>query len=533
MRDAGRDRASDAEWAEAHRRELVIRPLAAKGRVDAARVTDALARLGIGRSRLFELVRDYRSEPQAATLLPQKRGRVRGERRLTAGQESLIGRALDECYLTPEKPSVADVRRWLRHECVRTGVPLPSTKAIQVRIDALPPRQVVTAREGAKAAADKFRPVRGRLEAGYALEIVQGDHTLVDVILVDDVYRQPICRPWFTPLIDLASRTVPGFHVTLLKPSAVSIGMALRHAVLPKGPWLAELGMVAPWSNEGIMDVLHLDNAREHHSDALKRGCRTHSINLAYRPRKRPHYGGHIERLIGTMMGAVHLLPGTTFSGIEERGEYGSEDKACMTLSELEAWLTAEIIGPYHADVHSGIGIPPALAWEDALDRRTELMRLPADPARFLFDFLPCEMRAVTPDGIELFRTFYWDDALSSHYTRPGAKMPVRWDPRDMSRVWLEFPDGDHLEVPYRDLRRPAPPISGCHRRGGACSWFAIATASRASTSRLRRSAGTRRRCSGWMGGMPRGRSGPRSARAPRSSGPSAASRPWEAGYRS
>lgn len=25
-----------------------------------------------------------------------------------------------------------------------------------------------------------------------------------------------------------------------------------------------------------------------------------------------------------------------------------------------------------------------------------------------------------------------------------------------MSRVWLELPDGEHLEVPYRDLRRPA-----------------------------------------------------------------------------
>lgn len=34
--------------------------------------------------------------------------------------------------------------------------------------------------------------------------------------------------------------------------------------------------------------------------------------------------------------------------------------------------------------------------------------------------------------------------------------MPVRWDPRDLSRVWLELPHGEHLEVPYRDLRRPA-----------------------------------------------------------------------------
>lgn len=71
--------------------------------------------------------------------------------------------------------------------------------------------------------------------------------------------------------------------------------------------------MSAPWGDQGLMDRLHLDNAREHHSKALKRGCRTYSIALEYRPRKRPHYGAHIERLIGTMMGAVHLLPGTTF----------------------------------------------------------------------------------------------------------------------------------------------------------------------------------------------------------------------------
>ena len=71
---------------------------------------------------------------------------------------------------------------------------------------------------------------------GYALELVQSDHTLVDVIAVDDVYRRPIGRPWITLMIDIASRTVPGFHLTMLHPSAVSVGMAMRHAVLPKDP---------------------------------------------------------------------------------------------------------------------------------------------------------------------------------------------------------------------------------------------------------------------------------------------------------
>ena len=63
----------------------------------------------------------------------------------------------------------------------------------------------------------------------------------------------------------------------------------------------------------GLLDRLHLDNAKEFRSEALRRGCEQYGITIDYRPVRTPHYGGHIERLIGTMMGKVHLLPGTTF----------------------------------------------------------------------------------------------------------------------------------------------------------------------------------------------------------------------------
>lgn len=456
MRTADLKTASDADWAEAHRREKIIRPLAALARVPSNAAAEALDQLGLGRARFHELLQLYRASPVAASLLPRPRGRERGERRLSSAVEQLIARGIAECYLTLEKPSVQALRRWLRHEGQKIGLKVPSTKAIQARLDRLTPQTVMARRQGSKAAAGKWEPTRGVLEASYALELVQSDHTLVDVIVVDDLYRKPIGRPWLTLMVDIASRTVPGFHLDMLAPSAVSVGMCMRQAVLPKADWLATRGMEAPWDNQGLMDRLHLDNAREHRSDALKRGCRAQSISLEYRPVRRPHFGGHIERLIGTVMGAVHLLPGTTFSNVAARGDYDSEGEACMTLSELEVWLAAQIIGPYHAERHRGIGIPPALAWAEAVDRRPELVRLPVDRATFLFDFLPCELRAVTPHGIELFHTHYWHDALSCWYTRPGQTMPIRWDPRDLSRLWLELPHGEHLEVPYRDLRRPA-----------------------------------------------------------------------------
>ncbi|WP_085811217.1 DNA-binding domain-containing protein [Sphingomonas sp. TZW2008] len=258
MRTADLKTASDADWAEAHRREKIIRPLAALARIPGNAAAEALGQLGLGRARFHELLQLYRASPVAASLLPRPRGRERGERRLSSAAEQLIARGIADCYLTLEKPSVQALRRWLRHEEQKIGLKVPSTKAIQARLSRLPPQTVTARRQGSKAAADKWEPTRGVLEASYALELVQSDHTLVDVIVVDDLYRKPIGRPWLTLMVDIASRTVPGFHLDLLAPSAVSVGMCMRQAVLPKVDWLAERGMEAPWDNQGLMDRLHV-----------------------------------------------------------------------------------------------------------------------------------------------------------------------------------------------------------------------------------------------------------------------------------
>lgn len=41
-------------------------------------------------------------------------------------------------------------------------------------------------------------------------------------------------------------------------------------------------------------------------------------------------------------------FPLLTFSNTVERGEYNSDAKAILTLSELEKWLTLVIVGQYH-----------------------------------------------------------------------------------------------------------------------------------------------------------------------------------------
>lgn len=130
-----------------------------------------------------------------------------------------------------------------------------------------------------------------------------------------------IQRPWLTLSIDVCSRRVPGFHLSLELPSATSVALCLAHAALPKDGWLAARNIEQVWPISGIPERLHLDNAREFRSEALRRGCEQHGIGIDYRPVRTPHYGGNIERLIGTMMGKVHLLPGTTFSDVRVKGD--------------------------------------------------------------------------------------------------------------------------------------------------------------------------------------------------------------------
>lgn len=447
--------ADSSAWRIACEREPVIRALAALPKVSRSAIAEASGQLGLSRSRIFELVARYRQNPVTSSLLEGNSGFPKGRRRIAPELDQLIAAEIEQFYLTRPKPTLAQLLRRIQYACHEQGLRSPARNTVRARVAMIEKQRLVAARDGQKAADDRHRPVTGSYSADYALEVVQMDHTLADIIIVDELYRKPLCRPILTLQVDIATRVIPGYYISLESPSATSVGMAIRHAVLPKTEWLKERDLDIDYPVFGIPAALHLDNAREFHSRALERGCQQHGIGLTYRPRKTPHYGGHIERLIGTTIGEVHLLPGTTFSNIKAKGDYDAEGQACMTLGEFERWFALQV-GIYHGTIHSALGVPPIAAWADALATRPVPLRLPADQSRFLLDFLPFEMRKVRREGIELFHIFYWHGALATMIANCDRKLPVKYNPLNLSAVYLELADGDHLTVPLRDRRRSA-----------------------------------------------------------------------------
>lgn len=449
--------ASPEEWALAAAREAVIRPLSEAGPVPIAIATEAAKALGISRSLLYRLVARFRAEPQLSSLLPGKPGRKREPHRLPKARERLIVETIEDVYLQRERPRVADLMRVVNARCHAAGLAAPDYRTVKRRIADIDLRTLTARREGARAARERFGPVQtSSLNPEHPLALVQIDHTMVDVMVVDERDRLSVGRPWVTLALDVATRVVLGFSVSLDPPSTVSVALVLTHAVLPKDVWLADRELEVPWPMFGMPRILHVDNGKEFHSDALARAARQHGIQLEFRPRARPHFGGHIERLIGRMMGAVHLLPGSTSGNTEEKGDYDAERCAVMTLLELERWLALEIGGVYHHSVHSALGTTPLAAWHDGLRHRPQPVRDPIDRQTFFLDFLPGQRRVVRRDGIQLFWLHYWDNVLSPWAGRSRSRTLVKYNPRDLSRIYLRDDDGTYWPIPYRDLGQPA-----------------------------------------------------------------------------
>ena len=386
-------------WSLAQSRESVIRTFLEGDGPTAVRLQAAAQALAVTPRTVRRLAARYRISAQTTSLVPRHPGPHKIRRRLGAAREQVIAEAIQTRYLVKPRTPMEEVYRLVVHRCQAASLPAPARGSVLTRIRALDARHVARRRLGSKAAQAIARSTPGELEASSALELIQMDHTLADVIIVDSVHRRPIGRPWLSLTIDVATRCVLGAHVALEAPSALAVALCMEHACLPKDRSGLLMTSDVPWAMFGLPKHLLLDNGPDFHGIALERGCSEYGIALTFRPGKQPHFGGHIERLIGTMMGRVHLLPGTTDASPTARGGYDSERPAVMTLSEFAHWLCLEIAGRYHHDTHRMLGIAPAVAWAASIDNGVTPV-VPADPQRFLISFLPVARRRLQRNGL-------------------------------------------------------------------------------------------------------------------------------------
>jgi putative transposase len=184
------------------------------------------------------------------------------------------------------------------------------------------------------------------------------------------------------------------------------------------------------------------------------------------------------------MMGKVKLLPGATMSRILRGRPRRTEKGARFTLADLTIYLARQI-GIYHHTKHSSLDRSPRSAWEHAIKRGDSwvLPQVPANREDFLVRLLPSVLRTVNREGVHMFALRYQSHELE-RLIAPGRPRFVRYDPRDLSKVFVEEDNARVLAVPLSDRHWPAlslwewqemrrRQIAGSH--GGDAEWAARA----------------------------------------------------------
>lgn len=464
---------SDADWEKAQTKYLAIKPLLSRDNGGSAskELEVRAEECNVSSRTLRRWIDAYRSTGSIASLLEKKRGWHKDKIRLDHATDTLIKQVINDFFLTPQRPTVEATVRRVHKLCHEKGCSKPSAKAIRYRIDQVSEPIVMKRRGQRERAKNKFTPKTGHFpEVFNPLDVIQIDHTPADIILVDDKHRKPIGRPWVTVAIDIYSRMITGYYISLDAPSVTSVGMCLSRSILPKDDLLIQNGITdVDWKVFGYPRKIHVDNGSDFRSDDLRKSCALHGINIEFRPLARPEYGGHVERMIGNLMKKVHELPGTTFSNIKQKDEYDAEKNASLTLGEFEKWFLTYITKVYHLSIHSGIERTPAKQWEigifgDSFSDGIGIPLLPVDETTLKLDFMPSFERTIQSSGVRIDGLHYYDPCLNNYINTSDSKnvknqFIFRRDPRDISKIWFYDPElKQYFIIPFAN--QTLPPMS-------------------------------------------------------------------------
>ncbi len=427
------------------------------------------------KKRYLESAKDVRC------LVPQFHHRGNHQKRYPDEVELIVSEAIEQRYLTLEKGTIQDavdqaVTKVMLENRLQPGalaLTLPTRRLVKRMLDAIPAFDRYAARHGRVAATKKFRSVQAHRTTLAPLERAEIDHTLLDLMCIDDHTGLPLGRPYITACIDDYSRCLLGLYVGFEPPSYRTVAHCLKHAFLPKTDLAEKYPSIKnPWYGYGVMRELVVDNGPEFHCVSLENVCYSFGIEIHYAARKTPWFKGKIERFLGTLNGAVaHGNPGTTFRNIFDKEEYDPSKHAVIRLSKLQEIIRMWVVDVYHQKPHRTLNAPPAVVWQSSI--RPEDILLPGDPAQLDAIMGRSEERRLTHKGIELNGLLYNSVELTDLRRQLGDKLDVeiRVNDADLGQIIVLSPDKTRMFKANALTPEYANGLSGWQHR--VCKKFA------------------------------------------------------------
>jgi putative transposase len=287
--------------------------------------------------------------------------------------------------------------------------------------------------------------MRTSYKAERPLQVVVVDHAKVDILVIDDRTQECLGRPWLTIAIDVFTRMATGFHLAMTPPSRISVSMCLLHSVCGKNRWLSERRIDGIWPIAGVPETLRLDAQSFYGLRDFGRSCANMEIETLSGAPREHKYGAHVEALIGSRIGDVLLATDQDLMMHVNYDRCETVSERYETLPELERHLGRQIVQRYHFQRHQALQQAPISVWREHEDLIS--LRAPANCLNFRLSFMPEEDCPLDQDGVRLLERKYSSRGLRNYFNEGVKRVIVKYDPRDLSNVFVETASGRYLKI--------------------------------------------------------------------------------------
>lgn len=302
------------------------------------------------------------------------------------------------------------------------------------------PKKVI-ARDGLTHYQRNLKPLHGSA-AGWRRRpgSYQMDATQADIYLVSRFDRSAVAgRPYIYMAVDTSTQLVAGIYVGFdCDESAVM--SCIAQAAGDKELYCRQHGIeIEPgqWPSHGMPEEIITDKGREFFGPRMAELCRRYGVEVQSLPPFRPDRKGLVEKAFDLLQGRYKpLLRG---KGVieEDAQERWATDYRTQAVLDLEEFTQVVIHAALY--LNSGRiledGKTPAQRW---LEAEPQLLDVPIE--ELYLQTLPREEAKLTRKGFRLNGIWYAPVDMDGLFQ--GDAYTLAYDPADISRIHIVFPDG-------------------------------------------------------------------------------------------
>ncbi len=394
--------------------------------------------------------RKYQTACMNVLALVDRHRRRRSPRRLNETVEKTVWKVLKRSYFTTARHTLQfahdDLKRELKMLCQAREVPKEEAdvpySTLQRRVKSVDLYQRVASREGVARARMVCRTAFPEGFASYAMQSVQIDHTPLNWVVICDRTGLPLGRPLLTIAICAYSGYILGFYLSFYGPGMTSVSGVLRNAIQVKDDLVASAGLKNLWLAGGLPDELVVDNGLEFHSFSFKTMAMTLGVDLTYCRVRTPWLKPQVERFFSTL-NTLTLLKGKVTKTVANVLRIDPYKDAAITFKDLVRGLLMFVVDVHaqqpnwhkmatpHELFEESLAQVPPVQYPSNLDE----LRLATGMSKYL---------TLGKGGIEMlglpFGSVDFRDIINKHGS--GLKLLCKWDPDDISKLYVLNPDG-------------------------------------------------------------------------------------------